>query len=128
MPTLLASLSDPTTKQYSTALRSWWSFCKLNQVSLSPPPNRLSLGDKTLIRIPDRLKTSAPGRQPLFYFSHFSNHENTSARNVITEHRLQKEHDFDWDSVAILDEEPHYRKRLISKMIFIRRQTHRLNL
>ncbi|KYN30038.1 hypothetical protein ALC57_00481 [Trachymyrmex cornetzi] len=53
---------------------------------------------------------------------------NTSARSVITEHRLQEGHDFDWDSVAILDEEPHYRKRLISEMIFIRRQTHGLNL
>ncbi|KYN12032.1 hypothetical protein ALC57_15783, partial [Trachymyrmex cornetzi] len=53
---------------------------------------------------------------------------NTSARSVITEHRLQEGHDFDWDNVAILDEEPHYRKRLISEMIFIRRQTHGLNL
>ncbi|KYN22070.1 hypothetical protein ALC57_05546 [Trachymyrmex cornetzi] len=53
---------------------------------------------------------------------------NTSVRNVITEHRLQEGHDFDWNSVAILDEKPHYRKRLISEMIFIRRQTHGLNL
>ncbi|KYN27906.1 hypothetical protein ALC57_02692 [Trachymyrmex cornetzi] len=187
IPTLLASLSDATIKQYSTALRSGWSFCKSNQVplfeptvqqtleflaqklpdissfsslntlrsaislvshneignhpiirrfckgvaALKPPHPRydfiwdpapviaklatiypydsiplkiitwklvlllalgtghraqtlnfvklshISLGDKTLIRIPDRLKTSAPGRpQPLFYFSRFSDCEN----------------------------------------------------
>ncbi|KYN29422.1 hypothetical protein ALC57_01134, partial [Trachymyrmex cornetzi] len=53
---------------------------------------------------------------------------NTSARNVIMEHRLQEGHDFDWNNIVILDEEPHYRKRFISEMIFIRRQTHGLNL
>ncbi|KYQ47791.1 hypothetical protein ALC60_13177, partial [Trachymyrmex zeteki] len=53
---------------------------------------------------------------------------NTSTRNVITEHRLQEGHEFDWDNVAILDEEPHYRKRLTSEMIFIRKQTHGLNM
>jgi len=30
--------------------------------------------------------------------------------------------------VTILNEEPHYRKRLISEMIFIRRQTHEVKL
>jgi len=44
------------------------------------------------------------------------------------EHQLQKGHDFDWDNVTILDEKPYYRKRLISEIIFIRRQIHRLNL
>ncbi|KYQ46168.1 hypothetical protein ALC60_14832, partial [Trachymyrmex zeteki] len=34
---------------------------------------------------------------------------NTSTRNVIKEHRLQEDHDFDWNNVTILDEEPHYR-------------------
>ena len=53
---------------------------------------------------------------------------NTSTRNVITEHQLQEGHDFDWENVTILDDEPHYKKRLISEMIFIRRQTHGLNL
>ena len=46
---------------------------------------------------------------------------NTSTCNVIMEHRLQEGHDFDWDSVTILDEEPHYRKKLILEMIFIRK-------
>ena len=53
---------------------------------------------------------------------------NTSTRNVITEHRSQEGHDFDWENVTVLDEEPYNRKRLISEMIFIRRQTHGLNL
>ncbi|XP_018313144.1 uncharacterized protein [Mycetomoellerius zeteki] len=42
---------------------------------------------------------------------------NTSTRNVITEYRLQEGHDFDWDTVTILDKGPHYRKRLTSEMI-----------
>jgi len=31
---------------------------------------------------------------------------NTSTHNVITEHRLQEDHDFDWDNITILDEKP----------------------
>ena len=37
----------------------------------------------------------------------------------ISKHRLQLEHDFDWNNIEILDEEPCYNKRLISEMFFI---------
>jgi len=36
-------------------------------------------------------------------------------------------HQFDWENVKILDEEMNYNKRLISEMIFIKRQKHGLN-
>ena len=41
---------------------------------------------------------------------------------------MQSEHDFDWDNVKILEEEPCYGKRLISEMIHIKKQENRLNL
>ena len=49
-------------------------------------------------------------------------------RSVIMEHRLQFDHDFQWDKVKILDEEPCYRKRLISDMLNIKNQKNSLNL
>ena len=53
---------------------------------------------------------------------------NTSARSVITEHRRQLDHEFKWDEVEILDEEPSYRRRLVSEMINIKKQKNGLNL
>ncbi|XP_071572414.1 uncharacterized protein [Temnothorax nylanderi] len=39
--------------------------------------SQISINDKMIIRIPDRIKTSAPNRaQPLFYFSRFQDREN----------------------------------------------------
>ena len=56
------------------------------------------------------------GRQLKTRITEHRNHirHNTSVRSVITEHRLQYDHDFQWDNVRILDEEPCYGKRLIS--------------
>ncbi|KYM94743.1 hypothetical protein ALC62_14621, partial [Cyphomyrmex costatus] len=53
---------------------------------------------------------------------------NTSNRSVITDHRLQYDHDFQWEDVKILDEEPNYRKRIISEMLNIKKQKNSLNL
>jgi len=53
---------------------------------------------------------------------------NTSQTSVITEHRVNLLHDFDWENVEVLDEEAHYNKRLISEMIFIKKQSNGLNL
>jgi len=39
----------------------------------------------------------------------------------------QNLHEFDWDNVKILDKEMNYNKRLISEMIFIKKQKHDLN-
>ncbi|KYN22422.1 hypothetical protein ALC57_05184 [Trachymyrmex cornetzi] len=70
------------------------------------------------------------GRQLRTRISEHRNHikYNTTTRSVITEHRLQNNHDFRWDDVEILDEEPIYRKRLISEMVNIKKQTNSLNL
>jgi len=48
---------------------------------------------------------------------------NTNQNSVITEHRLEFLHDFDWDNVEILDEEIHFNKRIISEMIHIKKQS-----
>jgi len=46
---------------------------------------------------------------------------NTSQSSVITDHRLKHCHDFDWTNVEVLNEEINYKKRLISKMIYIKK-------
>jgi hypothetical protein len=53
---------------------------------------------------------------------------NNPNRSVITEHRLNYGHDFDWENVKILDHEPFYHKRLVSEMLYIKRQKNSLNL
>ena len=48
---------------------------------------------------------------------------NKKSRNlsVISEHRLQFEHDFDWTNIKILDNERYIGKRLVSEMLNILR-------
>ena len=53
--------------------------------------------------------------------------KNTAQHSVITDHRLLG-HEFDWENVKILDEEKNIRKRLMSEMIYIKRQRNGLNL
>ncbi|KYM96621.1 hypothetical protein ALC62_12713, partial [Cyphomyrmex costatus] len=53
---------------------------------------------------------------------------NTQQKSVITEHRLNFSHEFDWDNVEILDEEINLNKRLISEMLHIHRQKNSLNV
>lgn len=50
-----------------------------------------------------------------------------SSHSVITEHRFMG-HDFDWDKICILGEEPSYIKRHISEMIHIKQQKNDINL
>ena len=52
----------------------------------------------------------------------------TSDRSVITDHRIEFGHDFSWDAVEILDNEPIYHKKAISEMLFINRQKNSINL
>jgi len=52
---------------------------------------------------------------------------NSTQLSVITDHRLQAEHEFDWGNVKVLDQESNYNKRLISEMIYINKQKHGLN-
>jgi len=52
---------------------------------------------------------------------------NSNQLSVITNHRQNFNHDFDWNNVKVLDEETNYKKRLISEMIHIKKQKHGLN-
>ncbi|KYM99629.1 hypothetical protein ALC62_09631, partial [Cyphomyrmex costatus] len=52
--------------------------------------SQISLNEKLIIRIPDRIKTSAPGRyQPLLCFSRFASHENLCIVRLI-EHYIDR--------------------------------------
>jgi len=59
-----------------------------------------------------------------------SEHRNHINRNIshIIEHRLQFNHDFDWKDVKILDSERFLGKRLVSEVMFIKKQKHGINL
>jgi len=48
--------------------------------------------------------------------------------SVISEHRLEKNHEFDWDNPMVLDRDKFYYRRLISEMINIKTQNNALNL
>jgi len=47
--------------------------------------------------------------------------------SVISDHRLDNDHEMNWRGVEIVDTEPSYGKRLISEMIYIKKQSHGLN-
>jgi len=47
--------------------------------------------------------------------------------SVISEHRLEKNHNMNWTETTILDIESSYVKRMISEMIYIKRQDKGLN-
>ncbi|KYN08066.1 hypothetical protein ALC62_00911, partial [Cyphomyrmex costatus] len=70
------------------------------------------------------------GRSLITRIKEHKNHinRNTSQHSVITQHRLETFHDFNWDSVRILDKEESFNKRLISEMIHINMQNNGLNL
>ena len=38
-------------------------------------------------------------------------------KELISNHRLKYDHNFKWDKIKILDNEPSYSKRLISEML-----------
>ncbi|KYN28478.1 hypothetical protein ALC57_02090 [Trachymyrmex cornetzi] len=52
---------------------------------------------------------------------------NTGSPSVITDHRVTFDHNFKWDEAKILDNEASYGKRLVSEMIYIKRQKHGIN-
>ena len=47
--------------------------------------------------------------------------------SVISEHRINEDHDFDWSNAMILDSECSYYKRLLSEMIHIKKQKNGIN-
>ena len=51
----------------------------------------------------------------------------SGALSVISNHRINCNHDLKWDEVEILDREPSYSKRLTSEMLHIKKQISPLN-
>ena len=58
---------------------------------------------------------------------HQSDINKKSNLSVISCHRSDTHHEFDWQNVKIMDEECSYTMRLTSEMIFIKRQIHGIN-
>ena len=52
---------------------------------------------------------------------------NPKYHSVITKHRIENEHNFNWEKVLIKDKEINTYKREISKMIFIKNNKQSLN-
>lgn len=46
---------------------------------------------------------------------------------LVTNYRINHNHNFNWQDVKILDNEPSYSKRLISEMVHVKRQKQGLN-
>jgi len=70
--------------------------------------------------------TSYVGQTSIQLKTRISEHRNHISRNITTqsviiEHRLQFNHDFDWEDVEILDSERFLGKCLVSKMMFIKK-------
>jgi len=53
--------------------------------------------------------------------------KNSGSLSVISEHRLDNDHEINWREVKIVDTEPSYGKRILSEMIHIKKQSHGLN-
>jgi len=76
--------------------------------------------------------TSYVGQTKRLLKDRIGEHRNHIRRNscqtsVITNHRINFNHEFDWNNVKVLDEEMNYKKRLISEMIHIKKQNCGLN-
>jgi len=62
------------------------------------------------------------GRKLMIRIKEHKNHiRRSTTRSVITDHRLNDNHEFDWDNVKILNNERYLSKRLISEMLHITR-------
>jgi len=114
------------------------SFYSINKLSsfIKPQKDRLSkLSNMNVVyRIGckdcDASYVGQTSRQLKTRISEHKNHikRKTSTHSVITEHRMQRSHEFDWENVEILDAERNYSKRLISEMINIKCQNESINL
>jgi len=47
--------------------------------------------------------------------------------SVISDHRLEFNHEFEWEKINILDTEPSWKKRIVSEMIHIKKQQSGIN-
>jgi len=47
--------------------------------------------------------------------------------SVVSSHRLEHNHEMNWEEAVVLDIEPSYTKRIVSEMVHIKRQCYGLN-
>ncbi|KYN43690.1 hypothetical protein ALC56_01952 [Trachymyrmex septentrionalis] len=57
-----------------------------------------------------------------------ANIKSKSSRTVVLKHQLEYGHELDWENILVLDSEPCFRKRLMSEMIFIKKQIKAINI
>jgi len=114
---------------------SFFSMNKLNSLikvhkDPLPKPSYMNVVYKISCRNCDASYVGQTCRQLKTRISEHKKHisRNTTTHSVITEHRLQFGHDFDWEGVEILDAERNFNKRLISEMINIKSQKNGINL
>jgi len=118
---------DTKTSFYS--LNKLENFIKGQKDSI-PKLLQTNLVYKLTCRDCDATYVGQTGRTLKTRISEHRNHinRNTNTHSVITEHRTKFSHEFNWDNVEILDRERFLSKRLISEMIYIKRQKNSLNL
>jgi len=105
------------------------SLIKVHKGPLRKPSN-MNVVYKISCKTCDASYMGQTCRQLKTRISEHKNHvsRNTSTHSVITEHRLQFKHDFDWEGVEILDVERNFSKHLILEMIKIKSQKNGINL
>lgn len=102
-------------------------FCSLNKLSRFIKVHKDSLTSASAINIVYKINcnncdASYVGQTDRKLQTRMNEHRNhirrsTSNRSVIIDHRLEFNHEFDWNCVEILDNEPFLNKRLISEML-----------
>src|SRR5580765_5024327 len=127
-------------EQFSRAIRnldtkiSYTGFIKLNKfIKVHKDSLPIDLRTNVVYKIScNNCDASYVGQTRRFLKTRMKEHRNhinrkTTQRSVITDHRLLN-HEFDWNSVEILDEEPILGKRLVFEMIHIKSQKNSINL
>ncbi|EFN72003.1 hypothetical protein EAG_06100, partial [Camponotus floridanus] len=135
--TVLSSLTDNLRyilKDTNTRL-SYYSLNKLNTIirahkDVIPKVSNTNVVYKIECGNCDASYVGQTGRKLITRINEHKKHIDrvTTNKSVITEHRLNFDHEFKWDDVKILDKESFYNKRLISEMLCIKRQRNGLNL
>ncbi|EZA51191.1 hypothetical protein X777_10261 [Ooceraea biroi] len=54
--------------------------------------------------------------------------KHVSDHSVVSKHRTNENHDFDWNNVQILHQDKHFKKREIAEMCFIKSHDSTINL
>jgi len=121
--------NDLETKTSYYSLNKLGTFIKGQKDSI-PKLLQTNLVYKLSCKNCDATYVGQTGRTLKTRISEHRNHinRNTTSQSVITEHRINFSHEFNWDNVEILDKERFLSKRLISEMIYIKRQKNSLNL